>query len=118
MISFKNNIKKSTLSFKVIVVCLLLSGSLITPGFANGATIVPCTTGSFTINSNVVTGNTSCAGEATIPSGVTSIGNNAFFGDTALTSVTIPNSVTSIGSSAFKSSTALGSVIIGNSANA
>ena len=36
MISFKNNIKKSTLSFKVIVVCLLLSTSLGSPGFANG----------------------------------------------------------------------------------
>ena len=34
MISFKNNIKKSTLSFKVIVVCILLSGSLVSPGFA------------------------------------------------------------------------------------
>ena len=36
MISFKNNIKKSTSSFKVIVVCLLLSGSLTQPSFANG----------------------------------------------------------------------------------
>jgi hypothetical protein len=34
MISFKNNRKKSTSSFKVIVVCLLLSGSLISPSFA------------------------------------------------------------------------------------
>ena len=43
MISFKNNIEKSTLSFKVIVVCLLLSGSLVSPGFANGDP-APCYT--------------------------------------------------------------------------
>ena len=141
MISFKNDRKKSTLSFKVIVVCLLLSGSLVSPGFANGVTIVDCTTGSFTINSNVVTGNTSCAGEAIIPNSVTSIGASAFFqnpqntaltsviignsvtsigdyafdGNTALTSVTIPDSVISIGNSAFHNNTALTSVIIGNS---
>jgi hypothetical protein len=34
MNSFKNNRKKSTSSFKVIVVCLLFSGSLISPSFA------------------------------------------------------------------------------------
>jgi len=38
---------------------------------------------------------------AIIEERVTSIGNNAFFGGTGLTSVTIPNSVTSIGSQAF-----------------
>ena len=36
-----------------------------------------------------------------IPSSVTSIGNNAFYGCSGLTSVTIPNSVTSIGFYAF-----------------
>jgi hypothetical protein len=34
MISFRNIRKQSTLSFKVIVICLLLSGSLVSPGFA------------------------------------------------------------------------------------
>jgi Leucine-rich repeat (LRR) protein len=37
-----------------------------------------------------------------IPNGITSIGNNAFRGCTRLTSITIPNTVTSIGNSAFQ----------------
>ena len=92
MIPFKNNIKKSTLSFKVIVVCLLLSGSLIAPGYANGTPVltngiyncntgvldINLTTGYFTIASDVVTGNTACTGAVIIPNGVTSIGDSAF----------------------------------------
>ena len=50
-----------------------------------------------------------------IESGVTSIGNNAFYICTNLTGVTIPNSVTSIGSSAFESCSGLTSVTIPNS---
>jgi len=132
MISFKNNIKKSTLSFKVIVVCLLLSGSLITPGFAAPAPPVltngkyNCntgvleanqlvTTGYFTIANDVVTGNTACTGAVIIPNGVTSIGNSAFLDNSLLTSVTIPDSVTSIGNSAFGGNTALTTVTIPNS---
>ena len=46
---------------------------------------------------------------------VTTIGSNAFYGCTGLTSVNIPNSVTSIGMSAFKSCSGLTSVTIPNS---
>ena len=50
-----------------------------------------------------------------LPDGLTSIGNSAFYNCTGLTSVEIPNSVTSIGNSAFSSCTGLISVTIGNS---
>ena len=43
----------------------------------------------------------------TIPSSVTSIGNNAFYDCTSLASVTIPSSLTSIGNYAFSYCTAL-----------
>lgn len=48
----------------------------------------------------------------TIEDGVTSIGNYAFFGCTALTSVTIPDSVTAIGENAFEDCTALTAVTL------
>ncbi|AKB34206.1 Chitin binding protein [Methanosarcina siciliae HI350] len=51
----------------------------------------------------------------TIPDGVTSIGNYPFYGCSGLTLVTIGNSVTSIGTSAFYSCTNLTSLTIGNS---
>ena len=51
----------------------------------------------------------------TIPNSVTNIGNYAFYGCSRLTSVTIPNSVTSIGEDAFSRCSSLTSVTIPNS---
>ena len=51
-------------------------------------------------------------GALTIPEGVTSIGDAAFYGCTGLTSVTIPEGVTSIGDTAFCGCTGLTSVTI------
>ena len=51
----------------------------------------------------------------TLPDGLTSIGDYAFYSCESLTSVTIPNSVTSIGVLAFSSCSALTSITIPNS---
>jgi hypothetical protein len=51
-------------------------------------------------------------GTVTIPVGVTSIGNNAFYYCTSLTSITIPPGVTSIGDRAFSSCDYLASITI------
>ena len=53
--------------------------------------------------------------EVTIPNGVTSIGNRAFYRCSSLTSVTIPDGVTRIGYDAFQNCTGLTSVTIPNS---
>jgi hypothetical protein len=77
---------------------------------------VECSTdGYFLIDSNVVTENGGCTGEAQIPNGVTSIGPTAFKNTPGLTSVTIPNSVTSLGSEAFADTLTLTSASLGNS---
>lgn len=77
---------------------------------------VECSTdGYFLIDSNVVTENGGCSGEAQIPDGVTSIGPTAFKNTPGLTSVTIPNSVTSLGSEAFADTLTLATASLGNS---
>ena len=52
------------------------------------------------------------AGTYTIPSGLTSIGDYAFYYSTGLTSVTIPASVTSIGDGAFVACTSLSAITV------
>ncbi|MCQ2261604.1 MAG: leucine-rich repeat domain-containing protein [Bacteroidales bacterium] len=73
---------------------------------------------------SVAAGTTAPTGTLVIPSTVenagttytvTSLGYNAFYGCSGITSVTIPNTVTSIGASAFSSCSDLTSVTIGNS---
>ena len=59
--------------------------------------------------------NRAAKGEIIIPSSVTSIGTEAFWDCTELTSVTIPNSVTTIGNYAFYDCSKLTSVTIPNS---
>ena len=64
------------------------------------STVTCSTSGSFTIIDNSVTGNSSCIGEAVVPSTVTGIADNAFY-SSGLTAVTLPSNVIRIGSSAF-----------------
>lgn len=63
------------------------------------------------IGENAFSGCTALA-SAVIPDGVTSIGPNAFYECTSLASVVIPNSVTSIGKGAFRGCSSLTSVTI------
>ena len=56
-----------------------------------------------------------CTGPVVIFDGVTSIGESAFEGATAITSLTISNSVTSIGIKAFKNAVGLAALNLGNS---
>jgi len=77
--------------------------------------------GSYTIPNGVTSIGTNafyeCSGltSVTIPAGVTAIGDSAFYGCAKLTSVTIPDSVITIGNSAFQDCTGLTRVTIGGS---
>ena len=86
--------------------------TLIAYSGAGGAVTIPSSV--TTIGNNAFYG---CSGltSVTIGNSVTSIGSSAFYGCSGLTSVTIPNSVTSIGNSAFHGCSGLTSVTIGNS---
>ena len=67
-----------------------------------------------TIGNNAFQGNTSIT-SVSIPSGVTSLGSDVFSGCSGLTSVTIPDSVTSIGYGTFRYCSSLTSITIPNS---
>lgn len=101
------------ISVLITTVALALSGLALSPAQAGGG--FDCLTngsptGTVTIEANVVTGNTNCAGEVNIPDGVTSIGLNAFYGNQQITSVTIPKSVTKIEVRGFSGCTSLAHV--------
>jgi hypothetical protein len=115
MNSFKNTRKQSKLSFKVIVVCLLLSGSLITPGFARANCYTTNIDGTVLINGDECTESAlPPGGSLVIDNTVTSIGVNAFRNNTALISVTIPDSVLVIEDGAFWGANGITSLTIGN----
>ena len=69
----------------------------------------------FVVVNGMLIDGTTCKGKVTIPSSVKSIGDEAFFNCTSLTSVTIPSSVKSIGVQAFYECKNLTSVTIPSS---
>ena len=82
-----------------------------------GAVTIPSTLGGKTVTSIGYQAFYYCSGltSVTIPDGVTGIGERTFAGCDGLTSVTIPDGVTSIGGSAFKGCSGLTNVVIGSS---
>ena len=69
----------------------------------------------FQIENGVLVKYTGNGGDVVVPEGVTSIGNEAFYECSSLTSVTLPDSLTSIGDSAFRECSSLTSVTIPDS---
>jgi hypothetical protein len=79
------------------------NGDVTIPTNINGQNVTTIEDGAF-LGSAVAT--------VTIPDGITSIGDLAFYGSTNLTSITIPGSVTNIGPFAFYGCSSLASVMI------
>ncbi len=97
------------LSIVIALVCSLLS-FVATPANAVADGTVACSGGgTFTITSNIVTGNTGCTGSAVVPEGVTALGTS--FYNSALSSITLPSTLVTIGDSALRE-TQLVSVVI------
>jgi hypothetical protein len=99
----------------LLLVTLMSFGSSPSANAAPIPVVVNCSiSGSFTVEGNVVTGNTACVGVAAIPDTVTSIGNFAFYLNSGLTRVTFgPGSqLASIGESAFLRATALTTIAL------
>ena len=89
----------------LFLLCTLLAALLI-PGLAGAAD------SDFEITDGVLTRYTGSGGDVTIPEGVTSIGDRAFYSCSGLTSVVIPEGVTSIGNDVFMSCRNLASVTL------
>ena len=101
--------------FTTLITTLILFSLNVAPANAVADGPVNCgTSGTFTVTSNVVTGNTSCVGTVNIPSGVTSIGVNAFRDKRNITSVVIPDTVLTIAEGAFWGADGIISLTIGN----
>jgi len=117
-------LKRNSVMQLLAVFSLIFGASLVStqPAYAIADQTVNCSGGgTFSIVNNAVTTSTlTCAGSVDIPSGVTSIANNAFsrLGKTSveqqsITSVTIPNTVITIGTSAFRDCQSASSLTIG-----
>ncbi len=100
-------------SLSVAIVAATISTGLPPSPVQASVTTVNCgTSGTFTIDTNVVTGHTLCVGSVVIPEGVTSIATMAFFPSSGPTSVAIPASVTLIGLRALGNMNALTSITV------
>ncbi len=102
-------------------VCAMLAVCAISDGTKEGSLfktseVVYAADSGFTIKNGVLTSYTGSGGDVTIPDGVTSIGDEAFFGCSSLTSIIIPSGVTSIGEGAFGWCGSLTSITIPSSA--
>ena len=95
------DITLSLLNFSIINDGVVITG--LKKANYSGALIIPEKLKGYPVPSIGSNAFYNCSGltSVTIPSSVTSIGSNAFSGCTGLTSVTIPSSVTTIGSNAF-----------------
>ena len=109
-------VRRNRLRLGLVLLVSLVGLLSVGVGSASALTTTPACDGggTFTITDNVITGNTSCAGTATIPNTVTSIASTAFQSATGLTTVTFEatSQVATIGNQAFLSASGLSSITI------